>query len=157
MTTFETYLLQTDETWSLVPYEEFDGVFSDPNLIDGALAINGDAEIKIETENIDVLWASIIGAIRDLLHGQRETKALMPDFPGQLQFRSISGGKLELTYDDDTFHVDQREFVRSLANAAWPFCKKMCTLLPGNSASYEAQELTQLGEIFDWLGTQPPS
>lgn len=159
MTTFRTLLLDPGETWAMVSYKDFNGTIPDPYQVDGTLEIEGKKNtlIQIETENIDVLWANIIGAIRDLLKGAPQTKALVPDFPGELLFRPIGNSELELAYDDERLRVNKQDFALSLATEAWNFYQKMCILLPDKSTSYQAQELTQLREIFKNQGVQPPS
>ena len=158
MTTFQTFLLEPGDVWSMVPYQNFDGTIPDPYMVDGALKITGrkDAIIEIETENIDILWASIIDAILKLINGASETKALVPDYPEEVIFRTTGKNSIECSCDGTTLRDNKRDFAISVANEAWPFYEKMCDLLPMNSSSYRVQELTELREIFEKLGTTPP-
>lgn len=146
--------LMKNEDGSFTPIQEWDGMISDPDYLEGALelTVNGVSLITPDMwDYIDQLWAYIFNTIEELT-SKGSAWTYFPDQPIKLEMEKVESGMVQISVSirpgkvDSTTKTEEKKLLQRLLEEGERFFLQLSESSPESRKKYE-NELLKLRKL----------
>jgi hypothetical protein len=131
---------------NLAPIDQYTGSIDNPNHIEGAIDLEVDGTLIIDTEMwdyVDQLWLILISGAEHLIE-RKHLMGYFPDQPIEIVFKDLNDEFIELRVDSSVALVDRSEFLSVLLAEAEQFFRKLSELIGDSNVAESAIERISL-------------